>query len=97
MLIAPLSQTYTGFDAVVNLLAYLPFGLLLVLTLHANLGTRRSVLAATAIGILLSTAMEYTQMYLPTRVSSNLDLLNNSASTFIGALLGARIAPSAMA
>lgn len=95
VLTAPLAQTYTGFDMMVNLLAYLPFGLLLVLTLHPRFSTLQSVIIATAAGTLLSGTMEYAQMYLPARVSSNLDLLNNSASTFIGALIGARIAPSA--
>jgi hypothetical protein len=32
--------------------------------------------------------MEYLQMYLPMRVSSNLDLLSNSAGALIGALMG---------
>jgi VanZ family protein len=95
VLTAPLSQTYAGFDMVVNLLAYFPFGLLLCLALRARAGSGRSVLLATLVGITLSAAMEYTQMYLPARVSSNLDLLNNSISTLAGALLAAGIAPSA--
>ena len=93
VLIAPLSQTYSWFDVVVNLLAYIPFGLLLGLSLRSRFGTWSSLLLTTLCGIVLSATMEYTQMYLPTRVSSNLDLLTNSISTLAGALLAVSIAP----
>ena len=95
VLTAPLGQTYTWFDTVVNLLAYFPFGLLLGLTLRAHFGAGRSLLFATLGGIALSAAMEYIQMYLPSRVSSNLDLLTNSISALAGALLAVSIAPRA--
>ncbi len=95
VLTAPLGQTYTWFDTVVNLLAYFPFGLLLGLTLRARFGAGWSLLLATLGGIALSAAMEYTQMYLPSRVSSNLDLLTNSISALAGALLAVSIAPRA--
>jgi VanZ family protein len=95
ILAAPLGQTYTPFDAVTNLLAYLPFGLLLGLTLRTRFGAGWSVLLASLGGITLSAAMEYTQMYLPMRISSNFDLLTNSSGTLTGALLAANIAPSA--
>jgi len=94
VLAAPLRQTYTPYDAVVNLLAYLPFGLLLGLTLRARFGTAWSVLLATLGGAALSATMEYTQMYLPMRTSSNFDLLTNSSGTLAGAWLAASIAPS---
>ena len=95
VLTAPLWQTYSLFDTVINLLAYLPFGLLLGLSFRARFTSVLSVLMTTLGGILLSAAMEYTQMYLPTRTSSNLDLLNNSISTLAGALLAVSIAPRA--
>jgi VanZ family protein len=95
VLTAPLAQTYTWFDTVINLLAYFPFGLLLGLTLRAHMGTGWSLLLTTLGGIALSAAMEYTQMYLPSRVSSNLDLFTNSISTLAGALLAISIAPRA--
>lgn len=93
VLTAPLAQTFTLFDSVVNLLAYLPFGLFLGLALRAHCGPGRSVLLAALGGVALSAAMEYTQMYLPARVSSNLDLLTNSAGALVGALLAAFIVP----
>ncbi len=95
ILLAPLWQTYSLIDAVVNLLAYLPFGVLAGLVLRLRFGAWASVLLATLCGLALSTAMEYAQMYLPMRTSSNFDLLTNSSGTLAGALLAATIAPSA--
>jgi VanZ family protein len=89
---APFQLTYTGFDALVNLLAYLPFGFLLALTLRARLAALSSVILSLCAGILLSASMEYLQMYLPSRTSSNLDLLNNSAGALAGALLAVSVA-----
>jgi VanZ family protein len=92
VLSAPFQLTYTGFDAVINLLAYLPFGLLVGLTLRARFGALVSVILGLCAGVLLSASMEYLQMYLPSRTSSNLDLLNNSAGALIGALLAVSMA-----
>ncbi len=95
VLAAPLLLQYTWFDVAANLLAYLPFGLLLGLVLHARCGALWSVLLATLGGLALSAAMEYAQMYLPSRISSNLDLLTNSGGALLGALLAVGIAPRA--
>jgi VanZ family protein len=77
----------------VNLLAYLPFGLFLGLMFHTRFGVSWGVLLATLCGAALSASMEFAQMYLPSRVSSNLDLLNNTAGTLAGALVAVSIAP----
>ena len=95
VLAAPLLQTYSLLDVVVNLLAYMPFGLLLGLMLRVRFSAGWSVLLATLGGMALSATMEYTQMYLPVRVSSNLDLLTNSLGALAGALLAMSIAPRA--
>ncbi len=84
---APFQLTYTAFDAVINLLSYLPFGLLVGLTLRARFGALVSVMLALCAGVLLSASMEFLQMYLPSRTSSNLDLLINSAGALLGAVL----------
>ncbi|MCR4303866.1 MAG: VanZ family protein [Gallionella sp.] len=84
---APFQLTYTAFDAVINLLSYLPFGLLAGLSLRTRFGAVASVIMGLCLGVLLSASMEYLQMYLPTRISSNLDLLINSVGTLTGALL----------
>jgi len=95
VLTAPLLQQYTWFDIAANLFAYLPFGLLLGLALRVHCGAGWSVLLATLCGVAVSAAMEYAQMYLPVRNSSNLDLLANSMGALAGTLLAASIAPRA--
>lgn len=91
VLTSPLGLTYTAFDAVSNLLAYFPFGLLLALTFRTYFGNKSSVLLATLTAVSLSVAMEYLQMYLPMRTSSNADILTNSIGALGGALLAASI------
>jgi len=88
----PLRLTYTAFDATLNLLSYLPFGLLVGSVLLARFGAVTSVIFGLCSGVLLSASMEYLQMYLPSRTSSNMDLLSNSAGTLAGALLAASMA-----
>lgn len=87
----PFLLTYTAFDAVMNLLSYLPLGFLIGLALRRRFSVAVSVIVSLLLGLLLSASMEYLQMYLPTRVSSNMDLLSNSAGALVGALLAARI------
>ncbi|HKB60559.1 MAG TPA: VanZ family protein, partial [Gallionellaceae bacterium] len=94
VLTAPLSLTYNAMDAWVNVVAYIPFGMLAALTLLPRLRARWSISVTLAAGMALSAAMEFLQMYLPTRTSSNLDILTNSAGTLAGALLALRIAPT---
>lgn len=82
-LFAPWPQYVTRFDIIVNALAYAPFGFLL-----AQIGPRRRpaarLVTAIGAGLLLSLAMESTQMFLPTRDASSVDVLSNC----IGATLG---------
>jgi VanZ family protein len=92
---SPLVQTYSWFDAVSNLVAYFPFGLLLGMALRARLGATLSVLFASIIGLLLSGSMEYLQLYLPNRTSSNMDLITNGLGCLVGALLAISIVPRA--
>lgn len=86
------SLTYTPFDAALNLLSYLPLGLLLGLTLRARFGGGFSLLLGLALGAALSLGMEYLQMFLPSRTSSNVDVLTNTSGTLIGLLLALSIA-----
>lgn len=95
VLTSPLSLTYNAADAWVNFLAYIPFGMVLALTLLPRLKARWSVLLAVLGGAVLSGAMEYLQTYLPTRTSSNLDILTNTGGALAGALLAVQIAPAA--
>lgn len=91
VLTAPFGQTFTTSDALTNWLAYLPLGVLLALTLRAYMTGWRSLLLATVGGVLLSMSMEFVQMYLPNRTSSNVDVLTNGLGTLSGALLAMAI------
>jgi VanZ family protein len=84
---------WTGFDVLVNVVGYMPFGVLIVLALHPRVRGMWAVLVAAAVGLLVSGTMETVQNYLPSRVPSNLDLLTNAAGCLAGALLGAWFAP----
>ena len=83
----PMPQYLTAFDVVTNVLGYMPFGALAVLALYPQYRGAAAVSIALLGGTLLSGAMEAVQTYLPTRVSSNLDLVANA----LGALLGAAL------
>jgi VanZ family protein len=85
-LAAPLPRYITGFDLVVNVAAYAPLGALAMLALHPRLRGAAAVAAATLAGLLLSGFVEAVQTFLPTRVSSNVDLVTNTAGTLVGAL-----------
>ena len=87
VLTAPLIQTFTGFDFVLNILSYLLLGFLLGSLLQSRMPDAWMILGSTLCGLLISGGMEYLQMYLPSRVSSNTDLLSNTIGTFIGANL----------
>jgi VanZ family protein len=95
VLTAPLWLKYTVMDAWINMLAYIPLGVLVALILLGRLGARRTVAVTLLAGTALSASMEYLQMYLPARTSSNLDILTNSLGMLAGAVLAVQIAPSA--
>jgi len=94
VLTAPLLQTYLWFDAVVNVLAYLPLGLLLGSILQTRLNASLGLMLALVGGLLLSVSMEYAQMFLPSRTSSNLDILTNVAGSLAGGLLAITLLPT---
>ncbi len=80
---------WTGFDVMTNIVGYMPFGALLVLSLYPTVRRGWAVLVAAITGILVSGTMEAVQNYLPSRVPSNLDLLTNSAGCLAGAIVAA--------
>ena len=84
---------WTGFDVGVNVVGYIPFGLLLVLSLYPRIRGVWAVLLAALVGILTTGTMEAVQNFLPTRVPSNLDFVTNASGCLIGAVLGALWAP----
>ncbi|MES2125734.1 MAG: VanZ family protein [Pseudomonadota bacterium] len=80
---------WTGFDVLVNVVGYMPLGVLLVFVFYPRLRGAGAVLLATLCGLALSGTMEAVQTYLPTRVPSNLDLMTNTLGCLAGACFGA--------
>jgi VanZ family protein len=88
---------WTGFDLAANVVGYVPLGFLLALSFlrrgnvrffatHPNLA---AIAVAVLAGTVLSLCMEALQNFLPSRVSSNVDLGLNIAGSLIGACLAA--------
>jgi VanZ family protein len=84
----PMPYYWTKFDLVTNIIGYAPLGVLGVFALFPVLRGWQAWLVTAVWGILLSALMEAVQTYLPTRVSSNLDLLSNGAGVLMGAAAG---------
>ena len=79
---------WTKFDAITNVIGYMPLGTLLVYSLYPRFKGVVAWLMAAAGGLLLSGLMEGVQTYLPSRVSSNLDFYTNAAGCALGAVVG---------
>ena len=86
-LFAPPPRYITRNDVSTNLLAYLPLGYLIALTLFRPSRRSPAIIAACLFGALLSTSMESLQVLLPGRIASNLDILSNGLGALTGALL----------
>ena len=87
----PWRITYNLFDALVNFVCYIPLGILLGLVLRPHLPTLLTASLAILLSAALSASMEYAQMYLPVRTSSNVDMLTNTVGAALGALLAVSI------
>lgn len=84
-----LPRYWTKFDVGINILGYIPLGMLIVYWLYPRIKGVSAILLTGAFGVLMSGTMEAVQTYLPSRVSSNLDFYTNSAGCALGAILGA--------
>ena len=82
-------QYWTGFDVVVNILGYIPLGMLFALAAYPRMRGIWAIVVASLLGMLVSGTVEAVQTYLPSRVPSNLDFFTNSAGAFVGAVIGA--------
>lgn len=78
---------WTVFDLSINVVAYVPLGFLLALSLRRLPGRWSAVPVATLFGSALSLSLECLQNWLPARVPSNLDLACNSAGCAVGAIV----------
>jgi len=85
-----LPRYITAFDLVTNLIAYMPLGFFALLALYPLARGAPAFIAAGLGGCALSLALEALQTYLPSRISSNLDLATNSLGSFAGAGLALR-------
>lgn len=85
---------WAKFDAIINVIGYVPLGALIVLSLYPFINRTWSFVIATLSGIVLSFLMEGTQFFIPSRVMSLLDLLTNATGCFIGAALAAICRPT---
>jgi VanZ family protein len=79
----------TFFDVLINVLAYVPLGLFAYIFLHPRIGPKPAAFFSVLAGFVLSLAMEMAQQFLPTRISSMVDLLANTGGTLIGVALTA--------
>lgn len=93
-LTAPWPRYITLEDIVVNVAAYVPLGFLLSVGWGARYGAAPGVLAAAFGAAGASLAMESAQMFLPSRIAANVDLLTNGLGGLIGAMAAPLFAPS---
>ena len=85
-LAAPWPRYITASDIALNVVAYLPLGAMLYVALRPPLAPVIALLLATLLAAALSLALESVQMFLPSRIASNVDLISNSAGAAAGAL-----------
>jgi VanZ family protein len=93
-LLAPWPRYITLEDVLINICAYVPLGFLLTRAYMARFEAASAVLLAAAVAMLTSLSMECIQMFMPTRIASNVDILTNSLGGLIGALASPLFAPS---
>lgn len=93
-LVAPWPRFITLQDVIVNIVAYIPLGLLFSVGWGARHGPARGAAAAILAVLALSLAMEFAQMFLPARIASNVDLLANGIGGLIGAMAAPLLAPT---
>src|SRR5688572_9387781 len=83
---APWPHYVTAGDVMLNIVAYLPLGAMLFASLRPGFSPAAAYILATLLAALLSVALEGVQMFLPSRIASNLDVLSNTLGAAIGAL-----------
>jgi VanZ family protein len=93
-LIAGWPRYITVEDVIVNIGAYVPLGFLLARSFMRRAPHRRAVLLAAFASCLVSIGMESAQMFMPSRIASNVDVLTNSIGGVIGALAAPLFSPT---
>ena len=84
---------YGAFDPIANVALFAPLGFVYALTRATVAPESRYTLArAWTLGLLLSVAIETTQLFIPTRYTSPVDVLTNALGALVGAWLHRKIA-----
>ncbi len=84
-----LSTEWTKFDLVMNVVMFIPLGFLYRVTRPR--GATRAWWMAVLLGALLSTSIEYAQLFEASRYSSLLDILTNTSGAAIGSWMFSRL------
>lgn len=92
-ILKPLPRHILWGDFLINFTAYIPLGFFISTAAAPKFRHPGAFLFSSALCCLLSLGMESAQMYLPSRVASNVDWLANSAGGMIGALASMRDMP----
>ncbi|HXJ08905.1 MAG TPA: VanZ family protein [Burkholderiales bacterium] len=92
-LVAPWPRSTSGFDILVNVLGYAPYGFLCVAALYPGSRGAPAFAVAVSSAALLSILMESAQNYLPTRFASNVDVLSNVGGAVLGAAVAVAFTP----
>lgn len=82
-------RNITRIDLLTNIFIYIPLGILAMRAIFRRHYSLAHWLSICVLGAAFSTTMECLQLFVPSRVASNVDILANSA----GAALGAGLAP----
>jgi glycopeptide antibiotics resistance protein len=73
-------------DLLLNIAGFVPFGFVLAALLRRRFGRGSTFILASFTGMLLSLLIETQQAWMPSRTSSLLDLILNTAGTVVGAI-----------
>ena len=90
---APLPRFITLFDVAVNILAYIPFGFLLVFTAYPRWRNFVALAVALTLSAVLAFTVESLQSWLPTRIPSQMDWWANMLGGLLGGLLAIPLGP----
>ncbi len=81
----PPQQSILWGDILINVVGYIPLGILLAMGLYPRWTGLGAITVATALIASLACGLEAVQTFLPSRVPSKLDWLTNTAGGFLGA------------
>ena len=90
---APLPRFITLFDVAVNILAYIPFGFLVMFATYPRWRNFVALAIAIALSAALALGVETLQSWLPTRIPSQMDWWANVLGGLLGGLLAIPLGP----